>query len=215
MLKQSIGVTTALLTGLLALPTGVDAQERGNWSLDGAGGFAVPTGDIGDLKDTGGNLALGLGYEVHPRVDLRFNFSADFPSADEEREITEPDEVVPDFSIMHYTGGIEVQLTPPADSRWELTANAGAGVATFDSDPFRAGPLEDQEFEESYFTTKGGVKLGYQVTPMLDIFTRAEGHVVFTDEEDTQAFADVSPDLAAGFDTAVTFPIQLGARLTF
>lgn len=214
MLKQSIAASTALLTATLLLPAGVDAQERGDWSIDGSAGVGVPGGDLGNLWETGANVAFGIGYEVHPRVDLRANWSGDFLTVDGDRELGELDEAVPDLDIFHYTAGVEVQVTPPTDSPWDITVNADAGAATLNSLNFPEGPLEGEDFSETYFTTNGGVKVGYQVSSSLDLFTRAQAHLVLTDEEDTDLFT-LSPELEEGFDTAVTYPIQLGARLTF
>ena len=73
--------SAALLVVLAA--TAADAQEAPpRFTLEGRGGFNVPTFDIADGVDAGPSVGVGLGYHLSPKlwalgdVDLGFHSGA-------------------------------------------------------------------------------------------------------------------------------------------
>src|SRR3954471_942154 len=80
-MRSAIG-SAALLVVPAATPA--DAQEAPRrFTLEGRGGFNVPTFDISDAVDGGPSVGVGLGYQISPKlwalgdVDLGFHSGAD------------------------------------------------------------------------------------------------------------------------------------------
>ncbi len=166
-------------------------------------------GDLADLADVGASFGAGASYNVHPRIALRIDgdveilTGADLASGGE----------APDMTLFQYNGGVEVSVLEPGTSRWRVLVNGGAGATTIDSDEFGGAPAGD--FNETYFTVNGGLKVGYDVTPHVNVFVDGQIYVAFgDDEDDTAALAALSPEFDA-FDTFTSFPIYGGFRISF
>ena len=209
-------LTVALL--LAGLPADGFAQAVDEpWIVDGRGGISVPAGDFADLADVGPSFGLGIGYRVHPRVTLRVDGDVGIFTGSELATGAE----APDMNLWHYNGGVEVELTPPDASRWDVTANLAAGATTFSSDDF-AQPLTNPatgevvtDFSSTYFTANGGLKLGYDVSRNVAVYAGGQWYLAFTDEDDTAVFSALSPTEIEPFDTASEIPIVVGLKATF
>lgn len=220
--RAMITTTMALITGVtlfLGVPATAHAQNAGEWSIDGRGGIAVPAGDLADLSSVGGNAALGLAYWVTPRVALRVDGSVDFLTGRDASEEGILVSEVPDMTLWHYVGGVELRLTPPRETRWDVTVNVEGGAATVDTDDhplLAAAPDGDLSFTETYFSANGGLDVGYRVSPHVSVFVGGQAYLVATDDQDTRVFSDfssaVDPD---GFSSAWTFPVQGGVSVSF
>src|SRR3982751_5710802 len=109
-MRSAIG-SAPLLVALAA--AAADAQEAPRrFTLEGRGGFNVPTFDISDAVDGGPSVGVGLGYQISPKlwalgdVDLGSHSSAKLGYA----------------------------VVPEGASKWSVIVNAGAGALTFDVD---------------------------------------------------------------------------------
>lgn len=71
------------------------------------------------------------------------------------------------------------------------------------------------DFSETYFTANGGLKVGYDVTPSVNVYAGGQWYLAFTDEEDTAVLSSLSPSEINAFDTASEIPIVLGVRASF
>lgn len=215
----TIGATALAAMLLAGLPEGAAAQAVDQpWVLEGRGGISVPAGNLADVFDVGPGLGAGIGYRVHPRVALRIDGDVGILSgADDLATGTE----APDTRLWHYNGGVEFELTPPEASRWEVTANLAGGATTFSGDDF-AQPLTNPvtgetvtDFSETYFTANGGLKVGYDISPSVNVFAGGQWYLAFTDEDDTAVFSALSPSEIDAFDTASEIPIVVGLKARF
>lgn len=202
----TIGGALGLLGGLLS-PAAAQVQV----ALDGQGGVAVPLGQLGEFTDPGASLGAGISVWLGPRVAVRGDFDL---NALKGKPSSGPGPAAPDVTLFHYNAGLQLLLTNPRTSRWEVALNAAAGGATLDSDEFQGGQGETVEFKETYVALNGGLGIGYRIAPNLTIFLDGQWYAVLTDPEDTRAFAEINPRVNDdGFGTASVIPLTLGFRL--
>lgn len=188
---------TVLALGALSAPLqaqtapGTADRTPGRWGVSAGAGVGLPAGDLADLSDPGFTTGLDLSYRVHPRIALRVGGGVELlPASDELAAIGQGS----DLDLWHYDAGVEVALLPPRRSAWSLTLDLGAGASTFD--------FETSETTETYFTTSGGLQVGYALTPMLDVYVGGDAHLMFADEEEV------------GVDTGWSLPVTAGLELS-
>lgn len=196
------------IVGALALAVLMPGEARGQqrWVFEGRGGVGIPAGELADVADVGPAFGAKIGYELHPRVTLRAAGDVEFLPGADLANGTE----APDLRLWHYNGGVDVQLAPPT-SRWSLIVTGAGGATTIDSDSF-GGVSGGNDFSHTYFTLNGGAQVGYAVSPRVNVFAGGLAYVTFADEEDTVAFATLSPEVDA-FDTALSIPLFAGITL--
>ncbi|MFQ5530924.1 MAG: outer membrane beta-barrel protein [Gemmatimonadota bacterium] len=195
---------------VLSIVDGAGAQE--SVSVEARGGIAIPTSDLSDIADEGPSFGVGVSFPLNDRLAVRVDGDVDILSG---KDASGPGSEGPDLNLYHYGAGLEYALVQPGGSRWGLDVNVGAGATTFDSDEFdvMGTPVD---FSETYFTANGGLTLGYQVSPSVNVFVGGQAFVMFADEADTAVFAAISPEVdPAGFDTAVTIPVTAGVEIFF
>jgi Outer membrane protein beta-barrel domain len=156
---------------LFAATTSAEAQEtQRRFTLEGRGGFNVPTFDISDAVDGGPSVGLGLGYQLSPRVwvlgdlDLGFHSGADVGTAEG-----------PDVKVYHYIGKLGYAIVPEGASDWSVILNAGAGAMTFDVDGGTSN---------SYPAINVGAKIAYRLSPRVSLLLSPQGDIAFTDEDE-------------------------------
>lgn len=219
----------ALALAFFVALTPVDAQAQGMMedgmsalSVDARGGIAVPMGDLGDLADVGPTVGIGVAYRVSPRLSVRVDGDLDLYSGADFGATSAAQPSAPDMTLWHYSGGLQYDVTEPGSSGLSVSANVGAGATIVDTDPFVGGPVENPEtgeieadFNETYFTANGGVRIGYAVHDRVDVYGGAQWYVTFADEEHTAVFSALSPTEANAFDRAYSVPLTLGVKLKF
>ncbi len=189
----------ALLAGLTLLPSAAMAQLN----FEARGGAGIPAGDLADLTDVGGTAGAGIGYWVHPRVNLRLDGDVDILTAAESGGL-------PDLRLWHYNGGIEASLLDRSRTRWKLLTNVGAGATTIDSDEFGGTDLT-----RTYFALNGGLKVGYDVSDNVNFFVGGQAYLTFADEDDLRPLSTLAPELnGANIDQLWSFPVYAGIRFT-
>lgn len=206
---------TLLAGALLLAGANVAAAQQVDgprFSIEPRGGVAVPAGDLSDVADVGPSVGIGFAYRLTNRLSVRVDGDADiFAGLDADGSAPEG----PDVTIFHYGAGAEYALLDPSANRWEINANVGAGASTFDVDEFSAdgSPVD---FSETYFTVNGGLQVGYDVTPTVNVFGRGQAYLMLTDEEDTAVFNAINPEIdPAGFDSAWSIPLSVGVAIRF
>lgn len=195
--KRMFGsVLTILVLGAFSAPLqgqtapGMSDRTPGKWGVTAGAGVGLPAGDLADLNDPGFTTGLDLTYQVHPRIALRAGGDVEFlPAADELAAVGQGS----DLDLWHYDAGAEIALLPRGRSPWSLTLDLGLGASTLD--------FEEAESTETYLSTRGGLKVGYGVTPMLDVYLGGDAHLMFADDEEV------------GFDTGWTVPVSAGVRV--
>lgn len=204
-MKSNVNRLAAVL-GIVVVLLGwpVAAQGQQKLEIDGRVGAGIPAGDLADIADVGPAVGVKVAYRLNPRFALR---------ADGEVEVLDGADLdsgaqAPDLTLWHYGGGVELQVLEPNVSRWSLVANAGIGATTFNSDDF-SDAQGGGDFNETYFTFNTGAEVGYNVRSNVRLFVGAQAHVMFADEDDTVAFAALSPEVD-NFGTVVSVPITGG-----
>ncbi len=179
--------TLMLFAALTLLPAGLAAQERPAVSV--RGGFYVPTFDVTDIAETGPGFGLGAQVPLGERLFARA--AADFGSHD----VVDGGDL--DVQVNHYIIGLGLPLVEPSEgSPWRVSANAGAGILTFDVD----GPSE----QNSYFAINVGGEIEYVLSETVSLLLSPQGDIAFVDEDD-------------GFtgSTAWVWPFTAGAKFRF
>lgn len=224
---RTLGAALTLAFVVVLAPVEARAQgmmmdDGSALSVDARGGIAVPVSDLGDIADVGPTVGLGIAYRVHPRVSIRADGDLDLYGGADFEAASAARPAAPDLRLWHFSGGVEVDVTRPDAARWDVTVNAGAGATVVDTDRFVGGAVENPEtgelqldFNESYFTANGGVKIGYAMNEMLDVYGGARWYLSFADEQDTAVFSALSPTEVNAFDTVSSVPLTLGLRLKF
>src|SRR5690348_8000660 len=184
------------LSCLLALPVAARAQTPGGLGgkpkvmLEARGGVNVPTFDIADAVDAGPSVGIGADVRLAPGVyllgdlDLGFLSGASLPGGG----------VGPEVKVYHYMAKLGYALVPAGASRWSLIVNAGAGALTFDVD----GPGSN-----TYPAVNVGAKIGYRLTPRLDLVLSPQGDIAFSKEAEI------------GTSNAWVWPFTAGIRAEF
>jgi len=93
---------------VLAATTAAEAQEAPRrFTIEGRGGFNVPTFDISDAVDGGPSVGVGLGYRLSPSlwalgdVDLGFHSGAEINGAEGS-----------DVKVYHYIAKLGYAVVP-------------------------------------------------------------------------------------------------------
>lgn len=167
---------------LAGVPAGAAAQQ--GVIFEGRAGVGFPVGTLGDVVDPGFSAGITLGYRLTPGLTA---------VAATDLETLPGTGGAEDLTLFHYRAGLEARLTDPLRTYWRLSLHAGLGATTFDA----AGPAH------TYFTTSGGLKLGYNVNAETDLYVSLEGLSMQADEEEQ------------GFGTVWSLPLTAGARLLF
>ena len=187
-MKLKLAGLTALLP-VFTIPAALSAQAIDRRiSLEARGGINVPTFDITDAAEAGPSFGAGIGVRVAPRVtllgeaDFGFHGGADLAAGGSG----------PDVNVYHFMGKVGFDVF--RRDKWSILVNAGAGALTFDVD---GGP------SETYFAINVGAKIGYAVSPVVDLVLSPQGDIAFTDEA------------VLGTDNAWVWPFAVGLRFNF
>lgn len=156
---------------MLVGATAAEAQEAPRrFTLEGRGGFNVPTFDISDAVDGGPSVGVGLGYQVSPSLwvlgdlDLGFHSGADIGGVEG-----------PDVKVYHYIAKLGYAVVPEGASDWSVILNAGAGAMTFDVDGGTSN---------TYPAINVGAKIGYRLSPRVSLLLSPQGDIAFSDEDE-------------------------------
>ena len=184
-MQKGIALTVALL--LLASTAGAQESQR-RFTLEGRGGFNLPTFDISDAVDGGPSFGAGLGLEVAPKiwllgdVDLGFHSGAEFTGGGEG----------PDVKVYHYIAKVGYAVVPQGQSPWSVIVNAGGGAMTFDVDGGASN---------TYPAINVGAKIAYRLSPRVSFLLSPQGDIAFADEDEI------------GTNNAWVWPFTAGVRI--
>lgn len=217
---KSVGIAAVLAALLAWLPGQATAQE-GTFAVDGHAGIAFPTSNIQNFQSIGPAFGLDFGYWISDRIQVRGSGALEMFSGKDAEDLknTLGDVGAPDLTMFHVFGGFAFRLSPPEDTRWDVTASVGGGVSSVSSDDFPAGstpPTGESDFSESYFSLHTGLKVGYDVNDQYTIFVRGDGHFAFADPEDTAVFTQFDQEIErGGFEDVWDVPVTAGVQIRF
>ena len=175
----------AALLMLVGTTVGEAQEAPRRFTLEGRGGFNVPTFDISDGVDGGPSVGVGLGYQVSSGfwvlgdLDLGFHSGADIGGVEG-----------PDVKVYHYIAKLGYALVPEGASAWSVILNAGAGAMTFDV---------DGEASNTYPAINVGAKIAYRLSPRVSLLLSPQGDIAFSDEDEVGTTNAWVWPLTAGF----------------
>lgn len=187
--------------------------------------------DLGDLalEDQAPCFGIGLGYLISPRPALWIDgdlvlFAGESEDDQDDGDPAATPAMSVDMRFLHYTAGLDFELTPPGRGPWDVTLQAGVGGTTWDTDSF-AGSTGQVDFNKTYATLRGGLSVGHDLSPRVSVLLRSQASFVFGSEQDTEILAPLfEPENEAADDddpasaeeefigTALSVPLYLGFR---
>jgi len=188
---RSLRTGTALIAGLMLL--GLSSTAQAQWAerrvtIEARGGLNVPTFDISDAVDAGPSFGVGAAVQFAPKlwlmgdVDLGFHSGAKLAGGGQG----------PDVKVYHYVAKLGYELLSDRQSPWSVIVNAGAGALTFDADGAASN---------TYPAINVGAKIGYRVSPRVQLLLSPQGDIAFTDDKDV------------GTNNAWVWPFTAGVRI--
>lgn len=174
------------LAGIASTARAQSAERGASFEL--RGGINVPTFDISDAVDAGPSVGIGVGVRFAPKLwlmgdaDLGFHSGAALPGGGE----------APDVKVYHYIAKLGYELVSGQQSRWSVIVNAGAGAMTFNPD----GPGSN-----TYPAINVGAKIGYRLTPRVQLLLSPQGDIAFTKKAEV------------GTSNAWVWPFTAGVRV--
>ena len=177
---RSLLLASAALLLLTTVPPAA-AQSTGRAQAAGVAeiraGASSPKGDLGDLNDDGVLLGTALGYRILPRVELRAQL--DFQNLERGgRPSTLGGTVGPQTHLWHYLAGVQVELTDPVISKWEIALNALGGGTYYD---ISEGPPAVPDHSGHELTVHFSGQVGYDLFDSATLFARAGGYGMLGD----------------------------------
>lgn len=168
---------------LLAVPSAAAAQSTDRAQpatvAEIRAGASSPKGDLGDINDDGVLIGLAVGYRVLPRVELRAQL--DFENLERGgRPSRLGGSWGPQTHLWHYLAGVQVELTDPAISKWEIAVNALAGGTWV---RVRDGPPAVPDYSGQRGTIHLSGQVGYDLLDSVTLYARAGGYGMMGDAQ--------------------------------
>lgn len=163
---------------LMLLPSPLAAQQH-RLSFQLMAGVGSPKGDLAKVNVDGVLGGAGFGYQLTPRISLRVDGALDALQRNGS-PVQAPTPLHlggaygPRTDLWHYTAGLEVELTPPERTRWNVSAFGELG-GTYVNEKGSAtiAPVTTNEF-----TLYGGAFIGYQLSRTFTAFGTAGSYVL-------------------------------------
>ncbi|MFQ5679742.1 MAG: hypothetical protein ACE5HP_09840 [Gemmatimonadota bacterium] len=203
-MRERPAVLAAGLLFLLLAAEGVTAQERGRVTVEGRAGVAFPLGELADITDAGPSFGAGVAYFFHPNVGVIGDFQASLLSPSS----PDPFNVIrtTDVDLTSFGVGLVLDFPRPSMQDQPLTFRLRVinGITALS-----AGRSVD--LSETYYTLDTGGRIGYQVSPRIEVFLGTDVYFVFTSDSETAAFFQ-GPNPVEPMDLAISLPITLGVK---
>lgn len=177
----------ACVLALVSVPPAA-AQSAGRAQPAGVAevraGASSPKGDLGDLNDDGVLVGLALGYRLLPRVELRAEL--DFQNLERGgRPRALGGSVGPQTHLWHYLAGVQLELTDPVISKWEIALNVLGGGTYLDVDD---GPPAVPDYAGHVPTVHLSGQVGYDLFDSATLFARAGGYGMLDDRTEPPTY---------------------------
>ena len=209
--RRLVGALAGLAL-LAAAPATAAAQSVDSpVTIDPRAGIGFPVGDLADTHQAGFAGGLGIAYKLTPHIGVRGDF--DLMVLDDESPQFGV-VLAPTLTVIHYHAGLEFDFAKPEFQEFPLSFrwSLGAGGTSMSAD--RNFPDDvDVDFSGTYPSINTGMKIGYQVSPMMDLFLGGQMFLTFADEEEIAELVKRSG--TQPFGTVWTAPVTLGVNVTF
>ena len=202
------GVLLAVLA-ILAVPSDGLGQAVGKLAVDARVGVSIPAGTMADLTDVGGVAGGSVTWAFHPNFALRADF--DYMRLDDGADNLGV-LLSPPMDMMFLGGSFEFNFNAPKyqDLPFKFMVNIGAGAMNMKVDNTFDPGHPANGFNHTYPALQGGVKIGYQVSPLVNIFVNGTGYLTIIKSGDTAVFP-----IPNTFDHGWVIPVTAGVRLSF
>ena len=211
---KRLGALLAFVALLLSASTDAVAQEKGDFAVAARVGVAIPGGQFHTLTSEG--LAVGGSLVYHISDHWGFRVDGSLQRLQEGISGVSGFVLSPPMDLLTIGGGFEVNFDRPWDQDLPFTfrVHVGAGLTQMKADADFDPLLVQGAFDESYPSVYGGAGLGYQVSEIVNVHVQASALLILVDAVDTFVFSQGTAGEVEPFDTAWSFPITAGVRIT-
>lgn len=205
----------ALVTVMAALAATAEGQLRRPqptpraWTFDGHAGVAIPARDLADVTNAGPTVGVQLSYLLSPRVSFGLNGDVDWLGGQSLGGAVS----TPDMTVWRYSAGLQVNVLSPSAPTWSVLAHVGLGATSFTSDDFTVSGGSPESFGHTYLSPAGGLRVAYQASPRLRVFTRANANWALMNRGDTGRLVALAPTRLRTFTSGWSLPITAGVNL--
>ncbi len=201
-MKLARRIAAPLLALSLAASVAVPAAAQTPLSLEGRAGLGIPTGELNEFVDPGVSLGAALGYDIAGPLEVVFEGEMQDWSAD-----------VGEARAWRALGGLRLDV-PTLILPFSLSAEAVAGGTFYEVDPvgrIPEAPPARVELMDDAFTLGGGVAVGFDPLPIVDLLLRADVRWVAAEASPETGLNDQTTE---GFDGLTSFPIRAAVRIS-
>lgn len=196
-----------------AAPAPAVGQEAGTLTFTAGAGIGIPVGDLGDVSGVGPAFHVGTEYALSPSAGILASIDAEVFGS-----VTGPGGEGPTVRLFRLVVGPAYTLVhPEADRGLRVDVHGGVGGTAFSAGRTFVGTganVRTIDLDAFYFGLGGGLSAGYAFSRTASAFLDAGASLSFADEEDTEVFTFLDPDVDA-FSTLVSVPLTVGIRLSF
>lgn len=206
-------VAAGTLALLVAVPAKSVAQEPGTIGVSGQAGLGVPLGSLADVSEVGPAFRFGTDLALSDGFALQGLIGAEVLPG-----VTGRGGEGPTVRLFRLTVGPSLSLVrSPAPTGFGLAVRGGLGATLFTAGRSLVGTgsrVRIIDFTEVYPGLDGGFSAQYSLSSSVGLHLDAGLSVSFADEEDTEGFAFLDPEVEP-FSTLVSVPLTAGIRLSF
>lgn len=191
-----------LLALSLAALAAAPASAQTPLSFEGRAGLGIPTGELNEFVDPGVSLGAAVGYEIAGPLKVVLEGEMQDWSADEG-----------DVRAWRALGGLRLDV-PTLILPFSLSAEAVAGGTFYDTESPIAipeAPPARVELMDDAFTLGGGVAVGFDPLPIVDLLLRADVRWVAAE---ASSVTGLNGQTTEGFDGLTSFPIRAAVRIS-
>ena len=202
------GVLLAVLA-MFAIPSaGMTQPATGKVSVDLRGGVAIPAGNMDTYTAIGGGAGASALWNWNPNWGFRvdFDWMRLNKSEDDFGVLLSPPQ-----NLMFLGGSFEVNFNAPKYQTMHFTfmLNVGAGAMKMTVDDSYDAGNPANTFDHTYPAFQGGMKIGYQIAPWINVFVNGTAYFILMDA------ADTNPAFGNDFNNGWVIPVTAGVRLSF
>ena len=202
---RRVALATAVALAAMAVSAETAIAQDSEISVDPRMGLEFPVGGLSEIHSFGFTGGVGVSFEIHPHINLRGDFDAGVLNGKSGVQ-------TPSLTVLHYNAGIEFDFAEPEFQEFPLSFrwNLGAGATTLTGDESFAG-AETVDFSQTYPTITTGAKIGYGLTPRVELFAGGSLHLIFAEESETAELFKNAPGRQP-FGNTWSAPVTLGVQ---
>jgi len=180
------------------------------WSVDGEAGVAIPVKHLADYTETGPSVGVEVSYPISPRVSIGVEGDLDWLQG---RSVGTSSSI-PDLTVWRYAAGLDFDVLPPSAPAWSVIASLALGGTSFTSGDFVVPGDSPEAFDHTYLSPGAGLRVSYQATPRMKVFTRARASMAMMKRGDVGRLAALgAPGELELFSDGWWFPVTAGVNL--